>query len=107
MEPPFPICPACGNRLDSAGIYRPKDDASDVIAYLHPVVSACNCVYARVAGDPKAELIQLGTTFDYTDQALARMVEQSDVVFDLTVTPGDHPQPSLALGKLLRLLRRH
>jgi hypothetical protein len=84
-----------------------ESDASDVIAYLHPVENACDCVWARVAGDPAAELIQLGTTRDYSDQTLARMVEQSDIVFDLTVTPGDPAQSTPALGRLRRLLWRH
>jgi len=107
MEPPFPICPACGHRFDSAGIYRPKRDASDVVAYSRPLESACDCVWARVAGDPEAELIQLGTTLDYTDQGLAWMVELSDIVFDLTVTPGGHPQSTPVLGRLRRLIWRH
>jgi hypothetical protein len=107
MEPPFPICPACGHRFDTAGIYGPKGDDSDVIAYLHPVESACHYVWARVGGEPEAELIQLGTTLDYTDQALARMVEQSDIVFDLTANRGDHPQSTPVLGRLRRLLWPH
>jgi hypothetical protein len=85
MEPPFPICTTCGRRFSGAGAHRPRNDASDVIAYFHDA-GQCEGVWARTAGETSTALIPLATRADYEAWGTKDLVENSDFVFDLTAS---------------------
>jgi hypothetical protein len=90
MEPPFPTCPSCGARYTNAGSHRPKGDQSDVIAYFHSA-GPCDAVWARLAGDPADRFVRLGSLGDYDERQIARLIEESDFVFDLTMPRSREP----------------
>ena len=88
MEPPFPTCPTCptcGKRFSNAGVYRPRNDGSDVIAYFHDA-GQCEAVWARTAREPSSTLIQIATLADYDAWGAKDLVENSEFVFDLNAS---------------------
>ena len=64
-------------------MYNPRQDASDVIAYLHTKDDRCPDVWARLAGEPDVALSYLGTTSDYSESSFVALLERSEFAIDL------------------------